>query len=739
MPDSSPDKIAEVVFNLSLDKGLDYHIPASLRPQIQVGSRVIAPLRNQAKPGYVIRLKQSSTFATLKSLLSLEADAQQMPPQLLKLAEWISEYYCCPLENAVWAMLPAVVRRGEMGHKQIFFVSLTAKAANFNEEFSALSEKRQTLIRTIHRVGALPTKELLGLVDASEQLINKLCQEGWLCKEKRVVERNPFRDTIIQPDSPKKLTDQQQEALTKIIESLEKRDAATILLHGVTSSGKTEVYLQAIQYCLQQQRQAIVLVPEISLTPQTCDRFRQRFGNLVSVLHSGLSDGERFDEWSRINDGRSLIAIGPRSAVFAPFRSLGLIVVDEEHENSYKQEDSPRYHARDVAVVRGKMQHATVLLGSATPSLETYYNCKKGRYQLLDLSTRIDFRPMPLVELIDMTQEKALTGKGTIFSNRLVTQIKERLFRGEQTMIFLNRRGFASQMQCTSCGYTATCEHCSVTCTYHRKEELLLCHLCGAQMQAPIKCPKCGDPGIRYAGFGTEKIESITRALFPQALVARMDSDSMTTKDSYRKVLDAFRKGHINILIGTQMIAKGLDFPNVTLVGLIQADMGLNLPDFRSGERTFQLITQMAGRAGRGETPGLVLVQTYTPYHFALQAAQKHDFHAFYDSEMPSREALEFPPFARMLMVHFRSTDEERVRKAAEKFTEHLQPALDKTVQVIGPMPAPLAKINTYYRFQLLLRGQHIRNMVACIRRTLILRRDRKVNIYIDVDPRSLL
>jgi primosomal protein N' (replication factor Y) len=732
--------IAEVVFNLALNKGLDYLVPPQFRDRIRVGSRVIAPLKSTTRPGYVIRLKETSEFSNLKALESLEDDSRQLPPQLLKLAEWISHYYCCPLENAVWAMLPAVVRKGEMEHKQLFYVTLTAKAANFSGEFEELTKKKQAIIRALHRVGALPVRELLGLVEASESLINSLCKDGWLCKEKRVVERNPFRDTIIQPDTPKTLTSQQQVALERIVESLDKRDAETILLHGVTGSGKTEVYLQAIQRCLELERQAIVLVPEISLTPQTCDLFRQRFGNLVSVLHSGLSDGERFDEWNRINDGRSPIAIGARSAIFAPLRNLGLIIVDEEHENSYKQEEVPRYHARDVAVVRGKLERATILLGSATPSLETYHNCRQKRYTLLTLPERIDCRPMPQVELIDMTQEKALTGKASIFSQRLVTQIRDRLERGEQTMIFLNRRGFASQMQCTHCGYVATCENCSITYTYHRKEEFLLCHLCGAQQKAPEKCPKCGDPNIRYAGFGTEKIESVTRALFPQALVARMDSDSMTSKDSYRKVLDAFRSGHINILVGTQMIAKGLDFPNVTLAGLIQADLALNLPDFRSGERTFQLITQMAGRAGRGDNPGLVIVQTYTPYHFALQAAQKHDFLEFYEAEMPSREALDFPPFSRLLMIHFRGTEEAQVSATAEKFAADLQPLLDTSVQVIGPMPAPLAKINKYFRYQLLLRGHHIRKMTDCVRRTLLnTKRDRKVSIYLDVDPRSLL
>ncbi len=457
------------------------------------------------------------------------------------------------------------------------------------------------------------------------------------------------------------------------------------------------------------------------------------------MLHSGLSDGERFDEWNRINEGRSQIAIGPRSALFAPFRKLGLIVVDEEHENSYKQEDAPRYNARDVAVVRGKLEKATILLGSATPSLETYYNCQQGRYKLLTLCERIDERPLPRVELIDMNQERAMTGQSSIFSRHLKDQINERLHRGEQVMLFLNRRGFASQMLCSKCGYAATCENCSIAYTYHRKEEQLLCHLCGANIAAPRKCPACADPGIRYAGFGTEKIEAVTRSLFPTALVARMDSDTMTSKDSYRKILDAFRRQRINILIGTQMIAKGLDFPNVTLVGLLQADQSLNIPDFRSGERTFQLITQVAGRAGRGEQPGQVIVQTYTPYHFALQAACKQDYAAFYEAEIPSREALAFPPFARMMIVHFRGREEKKVAETALAFAEKLRPALASEVQVIGPLPSPLAKINNYFRYQLLLRGSHIRAMTAAARALLPAYKTRQCDLYLDVDPRSLL
>ncbi|NLZ62187.1 MAG: primosomal protein N' [Lentisphaerae bacterium] len=732
-------RIAEVVFNLSLDKGFDYLIPAHLSAQLQVGNRVLAPFRTGTRSGYVIRLKNHSSVQKLKTIISLEDEKRQIPPALLTLAAWISDYYCCPRENAVWAMLPAVVRKGEMAHKQIFYLTLTPKAAAFDAQFEALSKKQQDVIRILHRVGALPLKELLGLVEAGERSINRLCAEGWLLKEKRVVERDPFRDTIIQPDQPKTLNQEQAHALDQIKLSLDRQDASTFLLHGVTASGKTEVYLQAIQHCLDLQREAIVLVPEISLTPQTCDRFRQRYGNRVSVLHSGLSDGERFDEWNRINDGRSQIAVGARSALFAPFRQLGLIVVDEEHENSYKQEDSPRYNARDVAVVRGKLEKATVLMGSATPSLETYHNCRTNRYKLLTLRERIADRPLPVVELVDMSQERVMTGQSSIFSRRLKDQINDRLHCGEQVMLFLNRRGFASQMLCSKCGYAATCTNCSVAYTYHRKEAQLLCHLCGAQMPAPQKCPGCNDPEIRYTGFGTEKIEAVTRALFPTALVARMDSDTMTSKDSYRKILDAFRSQRINILIGTQMIAKGLDFPNVTLVGLLQADQGLNLPDFRSGERTFQLITQVAGRAGRGEQPGLVVVQTYTPYHFALQAACKQDYVAFYEAEIPGREALDFPPFSRMIMVHFRGREESQVSETALAFAEKLQPLLKADVQAIGPLPAPLSKINTYFRYQLLLRGRDVRAMSAALRSLLPVYKHRKCDIYLDVDPRSLL
>ncbi|MBQ6471090.1 MAG: primosomal protein N', partial [Victivallales bacterium] len=553
--------------------------------------------------------------------------------------------------------------------------------------------------------------------------------------------RDPFLDDLVQPENPKQLTSQQEDALAAISQSLEKRDAQVFLLHGVTASGKTEVYLQAISHCLQLGLEAIVLVPEISLTPQTCDRFRRRrFGDQVSVMHSALGDGERFDEWTRINEGRSKIAVGARSALFAPFRNLGLIVVDEEHENTYKQDESPRYNARDIAVMRGKFEQATVVRGSATPSLESYYNCQRGRYRLLEMRKRIDGCTLPSIELVDMSEESAQAGKGQLFSARLKEKIFDRLEKAEQVILFLNRRGYATQMMCPQCGYVSLCGNCSIAHTYHREAGMLVCHLCGEVKPAPQKCPQCGSEAIKYTGVGTEKIESLTRGIFQHARIARMDSDTMTRKDSYRKVLEEFRAGRIDILIGTQMIAKGLDFPNVTLVGVLQADSGLHIPDFRSGERTFQLITQVAGRAGRGERPGLVIVQTYTPFHAALQAAMNQDYLAFYNEELPSRQMLDFPPLSHLAIVHFRSQDDTEARKAAEAFAERVKPQLDKKVQVIGPMPAPLSRIKTFFRWQLLLRGGPVWALVRLLRAQVVgVKPPKGVEIYVDMDPRSLM
>jgi len=546
---------------------------------------------------------------------------------------------------------------------------------------------------------------------------------------------------------------------------------STFLLHGVTGSGKTEIYLQALAHALEQGRGAIVLVPEISLTPQTVERFKARFCHgpqqtLVAVLHSHLSAGERHDEWHKIRQGRARIVIGARSAIFAPVELLGLIIVDEEHEHTYKQEEAPRYHARDVAIMRGQMEDAVVVLGSATPSLESYYNCQKGKYTLLELPERVDNQKMPHVRVVDMRQ--AAQEKGPpIFSPQLKEAIIQRLERGEQTILFLNRRGYSTALQCPRCGYVAQCPNCSLALTYHRPEQKLRCHICGHVEGVPAICPnqKCKNPAIRFAGTGTQKVEETLARLFPNARVRRMDADTMKRKDDYRKTLGDFRAGKTDILVGTQMIAKGLHFPNVTLVGIIYADLALHQPDFRAGERTFQLLTQVAGRAGRGDVEGEVFVQAFTPFHPAIQYARRHDFTGFYEQEIGFREQLKYPPVSRVALLTLKGRNEDKVKFSAEHLRKVLESAVHNSQPIVhspqsesrrtgdwglktgdfrdliisGPAPAPLLRAEQFYRYQIMLRTRAMSKLsqqLSKIIETLAL--PENVTLAVDIDPVNL-
>ncbi len=554
---------------------------------------------------------------------------------------------------------------------------------------------------------------------------------------------------------------------------------STFLLHGVTGSGKTEVYLQAIAHVLEQGKGAIVLVPEISLTPQTVERFKARFSSgqlqtLVAVLHSHLSAGERHDEWHKIRQGRARIVIGARSAIFAPVEPLGLIIVDEEHEHTYKQEEAPRYHARDVAIMRGQMENAVVVLGSATPSLESYYNSKKGKYTLLELRERVDNQKMPHVRVVDMRQ--AAKEKGPpIFSPQLKEAITQRLERGEQTILFLNRRGYSTALQCPKCGYVAQCPNCSLALTYHRPEQKLRCHLCGFVDAVPAACPneKCKNPAIRFAGMGTQKVEETLAKLFPNARIRRMDADTMKRKDDYRKTLGDFRTGKTDILVGTQMIAKGLHFPNVTLVGIIYADLALHQPDFRAGERTFQLLTQVAGRAGRGDIEGEVFVQAFTPFHPAIQYARRHDFTGFYEQEIEFREQLKYPPVSRVALLTLKGRNEDKVKFSAEHLKRDLEKNLQLTPQggasvlasrtenltdgssvasphqnvksefkdliISGPAPAPLLRAEQFYRYQIMLRTRAMSKLSQALAKTIeTLALPNDVTLSVDIDPVNL-
>jgi primosomal protein N' (replication factor Y) len=496
-----------------------------------------------------------------------------------------------------------------------------------------------------------------------------------------------------------------------------------ILLHGVTGSGKTEVYLQAARAALDLGKTVLVLVPEISLTPQTVRRFRARFAGIqeqVAVLHSNLSQGERFDEWHRIRKGVARIVIGARSAVFAPLPDLGLILVDEEHENSYKQDQIPRYHGRDVAVLRAHLEGCTIVLGSATPSLESFQNTLTGKYQLVRLAKRADGQSLPLIRILDMRLEsKKHKGGMAILSDRLRTALEQRIAKNEQSILFLNRRGFARSLQCPSCGHVCMCPHCAVALTYHREDERLCCHVCGHQAVVPRKCPECRDPAIALQGFGTQKVEEVLAKVLPAAKIARIDADAMRKKNALRDLLNAFQARKIDVLIGTQMIAKGLHFPNVTLVGILNADIGLHVPDFRAGERTFQLLTQVAGRAGRGELEGEVIVQTFTPHSPSVQFARHHDFDGFAEQELEFRRQFGYPPFAHCAVLTSRSTHERRAEFTLQTLFRRLGENCPKGIILGEPMPSPLVRSHGQFRFQLMLRSQHARPMTRHVQQVL--------------------
>jgi primosomal protein N' (replication factor Y) (superfamily II helicase) len=533
----------------------------------------------------------------------------------------------------------------------------------------------------------------------------------------------------------------QQEAFAEIRAAIEAKQFRTFLLHGITGSGKTEVYLSAIEATLSAGRSALLLVPEIALTPAVAGQFFARFGDRVAILHSAFTDTERTEQWRRIRAGAASVVVGTRSGVFAPVRNLGLIVVDEEHDQSYKQEETPRYNGRDVAVVRAQAAGACVVLGSATPSLESRYNAQRGKYTLIELPERIEQRPLPRVELIDLREEFLETRKQATFSRRLVEAIGQRLENAEQTMLLLNRRGFSSFVACRACGERIQCRNCSVTLTYHRRDRRLLCHYCGYAEHVPSACPKCQSEHIYFVGVGSEKVEEELHRDFPRARITRLDRDTVTGKRQYEVILQGFREGNFDILVGTQMIAKGHDIPNVTLVGVVSADVGLGLPDFRAAERTFQLLTQVAGRAGRGDLPGIVLVQTINPDHYAIRMAAAHDYRAFYEKELNFRRLMHYPPFTAMANILLRSEKQEEALRMSAEVGRLLMPAPEK-MKVMGPAEAPVPRLKSEFRYQLLIKSASRKALNELLRRVRDFALDSKWSataMVIDVDPLTLM
>jgi primosomal protein N' (replication factor Y) len=745
--------IARVSLEIALRKEFDYSIPPGLAGQIEVGTRVQVPFGARKIFGTVTALAEESAHTKLKPILKVIGAQTLVTPKVLQLARWIGEYYCCAPETALKSVLPEVIRKEKEGWKKQLFV----RALPLSGEFPNLPKRQQEVWNILEERREILLTELLELAETTATTVRKLEDRGLVEITSEISERDPYARETILPTQNIVLNPAQSVALEKIKAAMDKplstfnSQPSTFLLHGVTGSGKTEIYLQAIAHTLAQGKGAIVLVPEISLTPQTVERFKARFSSgklqtLVAVLHSHLSAGERHDEWHKIRQGRARIVIGARSAIFAPVEPLGLVIVDEEHEQTYKQEEAPRYHARDVAIVRGQMENAVVVLGSATPSMESYYNCKKGKYTLLELPERVDDQKMPRVRVVDMRQAASRQrGKEgiPIFSPQLKEAIAQRLERQEQTILFLNRRGYSTALQCPKCGYVATCPNCSVSLTYHRSEQKLACHICNRVEKVPLVCPneKCKNPAIRFSGTGTQRVEETLAKLFSHARIKRMDSDAMKRKDDYRRILGDFRAGRIDILVGTQMIAKGLHFPNVTLVGIIYADSALHQPDFRAGERTFQLLTQVAGRAGRGDVEGEVFVQAFAPFHPAIQYARRHDFTGFYEQEIEFREQLKYPPVSRVALLTLKGRNEEKVKFSAEHLKRDLEKNLKefKDLIIAGPAPAPLARAEQFYRYQIMLRTRAMSALsreLARIIQTLALPED--VTLAVDIDPVNL-
>jgi primosomal protein N' (replication factor Y) (superfamily II helicase) len=716
--------IARVLIDGPSELVFDYAVPAGL--DVRAGCRVRVPLRRKSATGTVLAMTEAAQMDfALRELESLIDPEPLITPVLLRTGEWIADYYGCGIETVIRSLLPEAVRSEENSAKTRRVAVLDDAPLPEVLEKLAKRAPRQHAILTLLAHAPDMRLAVADLGDGSAAALKSMEKSGLLRLEAEEVRRDPEADGVdeVVESLPLTLNASQQQALDAVLENLQSPAPKPMLLLGVTGSGKTEVYLQAARKVIDAGKTVLVLVPEISLTPQTVRRFKARFAAMqdqVAVLHSNLSQGERFDEWHRIRKGLARIVIGARSAVFAPLPDLGLILVDEEHENTYKQDSVPRYHGRDVAVLRAAFEGCVIVLGSATPSLESWHNTQSGKYQLLRLDQRADGQSMPLVRVVDMRLEAAKhKGGPAVLSEKLRVALEKRLANGEQCILFLNRRGFARSLQCPQCGHVCQCPHCAVALTYHRTDERLVCHVCGHQAIVPRKCPECKDPAIILQGYGTQKVEEIMAKVLPNAKIARIDADAMRRKHALRDTLNAFKSRKIDILIGTQMIAKGLHFPNVTLVGILNADLSLHVPDFRAGERTFQLITQVAGRAGRGDLEGEVIVQTFTPHSPSIQYARRHDFDGFSEQEMEFRRQFAYPPFAHCAVLTARSNHERRAEFTLQTLHLRLAENLPDGIALGEPLPSPLVRAHGQFRFQLMLRGPRARPLTRHVQAVL--------------------
>ncbi|MCY7579646.1 primosomal protein N' [Bacillus altitudinis] len=764
----------------AIDRPFDYHVPDRFKGLVKAGMRVVVPFGPRKIQGFVTKIKEETDVQSgnIKDIVDLFDLSPVLTDELLELSHWLTEKTLSYHITALQSMLPAAMKAKyekeiqvlsaeelpqslkelfgqqesilyadippeqlkpiqkhvQKGHLEVrYHVSQksgkkkvrTLQIAVTKEK---LEEKQKQLKKNAVKQKALLTflfqanettflaKDLQQQTGASSQTLKALIQEGLLTESYEEIYRDPYRDREFTPSTPLDLTAEQAEAAKPIHQAVSDDKHETFLLHGVTGSGKTEIYLQTIDHVLQKGKEAIVLVPEISLTPQMVQRFKERFGSNVAVLHSGLSTGEKYDEWRKIHRKEVKLVVGARSAVFAPFENLGMIIIDEEHESSYKQEEMPRYHAKDVAIERAGRHQCPVVLGSATPSLESYARAKKGVYTLLTLKRRVNQQQLPHVSLIDM-REELRNGNRSMFSEELMLRLKEVLERKEQAVLFLNKRGYSSFVMCRDCGYVEQCPHCEISLTYHRFQKRLKCHYCGHEAPVPAECPECHSEHIRYFGTGTQRVEEELTKVLPEARVIRMDVDTTSRKGAHEKLLTSFGNKEADILLGTQMIAKGLDFPDVTLVGVLSADTSLHIPDFRSSEKTFQLLTQVSGRAGRHEKAGSVIIQSYTPSHYSIELTKQHDYEAFYEQEMLHRRHQSYPPFYFLAMV---TVSHEEVTKAAhvtDKIVQFLKMNCAPNTRILGPAASPIAKIKDRYRYQCVIKYKRENELASLLRK----------------------
>lgn len=748
---ASDQTVATVIFSEMPWGPFDYKVPSDLMEIIAPGKRVVVPLGrgNRSVTGFCVAVTHESGGQTkrphkLKFLDEVVDDRVLASDHMLQLTKWMSEYYLARWGQVLQAVIPSGVRTSA-GTREVTFFELHT---DFDHQQIEKLPGKQRKAAQMLAGSPLPLTgdQLTRMAGCTMGPIRSLVKKGVLQTSKRRINTGDTVAKAIERQENIPLNVDQKVAFDAIIESLRAQKHETLLMHGVTGSGKTEVYMQAIEEVIRYRRQAIVLVPEISLTPQTCERFQSRF-DTVAVLHSHLSDAERHWHWQQIAEGKVQVVIGARSAIFAPTPYLGLVILDEEHEPTFKQETIPRYHARDVAIQRAQLEGIPLVLGSATPSLESWQSATKGEFKLLSMPNRVLDRPLPHVSTIDLRAEyKSNTHRGVI-SRPMVNAIRETLDDNGQVILLLNRRGYSTSIQCPSCGHVVNCPQCEIPLTHHKfapnqkLSERAMCHWCEYEIPAPDRCPECMFDGIRYGGVGTQKLETEVNGRFPDATCLRMDSDTMTRPNSHEQALARFRNGEVQILVGTQMIAKGLDFPNVTLVGVINADTALHLPDFRAGERTFQLVTQVAGRTGRGNRGGHVLVQTFTPEHPAIQAAVQHQFEMFAEKELPGRQQFEYPPFCSMVRLIVRGPDEQQTMSFADMLASNCRRELENSpARILGPAPAPIARIRDKFRCHVLLMNEDLTILQQAVSKQIEeVKSPSDIQWVVDVDPLSLL